>query len=302
MRKKSFIGMVVLFCMTCLAGCRKNPPGNTIQTDSAVHQGYIMHEESDAAGLVQDNSEDPVTAEPELPEEASDNLIKDLATENDVKEGSQDIDITNGNDVTDSQKAPAVNANIYEHVLAQYSDMVQNDFYSSLRDSDNYDSCFGEDIGLEIRAYKQDIFYAFYDIDGNGTVELLIAGGENGVSNAAFAPWNYDLYGYDGTRAVHIFPEMSFGSRINFSLYENGVIEVSYSSSVAESGIDFYRIGADGFTPEQIDSFTAVGHLEGDAPVYTYSQNGKEITQEEYNAGIQSYEIALTTLDWMQIQ
>ena len=52
-----------------------------------------------------------------------------------------------------------------------------------------------------------------------------------------------------------------------------------------------------------MDSFTAVGHLEGDEPVFTYSQNGNEITEEEYNANIQNYEVTLTTvLDWVQIQ
>lgn len=300
MGKKCFIGMVVLLCMACMAGCQENPSGNTVQTGAAVIQGDIVHEESDASGLVQDNSEESVTARPELSEETPGS--KDLAIGNSVKEESQDKGITNENDVTDSQSAPAANEDLYERILVQYRDMVQNDFYSNLRDSADYDSSFGEDIGLEIRAYEQNVYYAFYDIDGNGTMELIIAGGENGVSNPAFSPWNYDLYGYDGTNVIHIFPEMSFGYRTNFSLYENGVIEVFYSSSAAESGVDFYRIGTDGFTPELIDSFTAVGNLEGDEPVFTYSRNGNEITEEEYNANIQSYEIALTTLDWIQIQ
>ncbi len=221
-----------------------------------------------------------------IEEETSGN--KDLATENDGNE--------------ENQKTPTESANIYDSVLTQYSDMVQNDFYINLLDSDNYDSSFGKDIGLEIRTHEQDIYYALYDIDGNGTMELMIAGGENGVSNPSFSPWNYDLYGYDGANVVHIFPEMEFGYRTNFSLYENGVIEVFFSSSAAESGIDFYRIGADGFTPELIDSFTAVCHLEGEEPVFTYSQNGNEIAEEEYNANIQSYEIPLTELDWIQIQ
>lgn len=199
------------------------------------------------------------------------------------------------NDITE-------NMNIYHDVLTQYSDMVQNDFYVNLRDLDTYESSFGEDIGFEIRTHKQDIYYTFYDIDGNGTMELIITGGENAVSNPTFSPWNYDLYGYDGTNVVHIFPEMEFGYRTNFSLYDNGVIEVFYSSSAAESGVDFYKISTDGFTPELIDSFTAVGHLEGEESVFTYSQNGNEITEEEYNANIQSYKIALTELDWIQIQ
>lgn len=227
---------------------------------------------------------------------------KNLVIENGLKKENKDKDITNGNDVTDNQKAPTENTNIYDYILTQYSDMVQNDFYTNLRDSDNYDSSFGEDIGLEIRLHKQDVYYTFYDIDGNGTMELIIAGGKRMASNSISSPWNYDLYGYDGTDVVHIFPEMSFGYRTNFSLYENGVIEVFYSSSAAESGVDFYRIGTDGFTPRLIDSFTITGHLEGDEPVLAYSQNGNEITEEEYTANIQNYETALTTLDWIQIQ
>ncbi len=192
---------------------------------------------------------------------------------------------------------------IYNDVLTQYSDMVQNDFYADLRDSDTYESSFGKDIGFEIRTHKQDIYYTFYDIDGNGTMELIIAGEEKGVSNPSFSPWNYDLYGYDGTNVVHIFPEMDFGYRTNFSLYDNGVIEVFYSSSAAESGVDFYKLSTDGFTPELIDSFTAAAHLEGDEPVFTYSQSGNEITEEKYNAHIQGYYAnALLGLDWIQIQ
>ncbi len=235
-----------------------------------------------------------------IEEETSSN--ENIVIVTDVKEESQDKDIANENNVADSQKASTKNTDIYNYVLAQYSDMVQNDFYINLRDSDNYESSFGESIGLEIRTHKQNIYYTFYDIDGNGTEELIIAGGEYAVSNPSFSPWNYDLYGYDGTNVVHIFPEMEFGYRTNFSLYENGVIEVFYSNSAAESGIDFYKISADGFTPEQIDSFTAVSHLEGNEPVFTYSQNGNEISEEEYNANIQSYEVALTALDWIQIQ
>lgn len=243
-----------------------------------------------------------VQIEPNAVEEENSNN-KGLVKENDIKKESQNKDIATENNVTDNQEAPSGKIDIYDHVLAEYSDMVQNNFYTNLLDSDTYDSSFGEDIGVEIRTHKQDIYYTLYDIDGNGIMELIIAGEENGVSNPDFSPWNYDLYGYDGTNVVHIFPEMEFGYRTNFSLYENGVIEVFHSDSAAESGVDFYRIGNDGFTPELVDSFTTVGHLEGDEPVFTYSQNGNEITEKEYNTSIQSYEVTLTTvLDWIQIQ
>ena len=69
MRKKCLIVIVVLFCMTYLAGCQKNSPRNTAQTDATVNQGNIIHEESDTVELAQNNSEESVTARQELPEE-----------------------------------------------------------------------------------------------------------------------------------------------------------------------------------------------------------------------------------------
>lgn len=216
--------------------------------------------------------------------------------------GSTQMSSVNDNN-TKKENQNISNADMYEYVLAEYSDMVRNNFYVEFRDSDIYESSFGKEIGLEIRTHEQDIYYTFYDIDGNGITELIIAGGENSVSDPVFSPWNYDLYGYNGTKAVHIFPEMNFGYRTNFSFYENGVIEVFYSNSASESGVDFYKIGNDGFTPELIDSFTMVGRLEKESPVFTYLKNGNEITEEEYNADIQKYKVPLkTVLDWTQIQ
>lgn len=206
-------------------------------------------------------------------------------------------------DVSDGCKALSGEAAIYNHILDEYRDMVQNDFYMELRDSDAYDSSFGENVSSEIRFLKQDVYYALYDVDGNGTKELIIAGGGRGGSSSAFSPWNYDLYGYDGDAVVPVFPEMEFGCRTNFSLYENGIIEVFYTSSAAESGVDFYKIAADGIGTELVDSFVMVGHLEGDVPVFAYFQNGGQITEEEYKTKIQSYEVTLTaTLEWVQIQ
>lgn len=202
-----------------------------------------------------------------------------------------------------ADEAPGGNTAVYDYVLDEYRDMVQHDFYLDLLGSDAYDSSFGEDIGLEIRTHKQNIYYAFYDIDGNGTMELVIAGDEHGVSHPAFAPWNYQLYGYNGSEVVSLFPEMEFGYRTNFSLHEDGVIEVFYSSSAAESGFDFYKLGDDGITPQLVDSFATVGHLEGAQPVFAYFQNGEEISETAYNANVARYQVPLATaLDWTQIQ
>lgn len=191
-------------------------------------------------------------------------------------------------------------AGIYGDIIAEYRDMVQNNFYQDLLEKEDllaYENSFGKDIGSEIR-HAQKVYYALYDIDGNGTQELIIGGGED-ASN----PWNYDLYTYDGSKAVHVFPNFEFGYRTNFSLYENGIIEVFYSGSAAESGNDFYRMNAAGTGAEIVENFSIIGSLDSDTTVITYYQGKNVITENEYNQKIQEYEVALQTpFSWTEIK
>lgn len=198
----------------------------------------------------------------ESEEDSSDNLLNTDNAEEDYEtfnmdNAEEDYEAFNTDDISEDDETVNEETDVYDHILEEYRDMVQNDFYTDLLGSDDYDSSFGEHIGFEIRTSRKAVFYALYDIDGNGTKELIIAGGEEGigVSNPAFSPCNYDIYGYDGADVLHIFPDMDFGYGTNFSLHENGIIEVYYSYSATESGYDFYQIGSDGFTPELVDSF-----------------------------------------------
>ena len=191
-------------------------------------------------------------------------------------------------------------AGIYCDIIAEYRDMVQNNFYQDLLEKEDllaYENSFGKDIGSEIR-HAQKVYYTLYDIDGNGTQELIIGGGED-ASN----PWNYDLYTYDGSKAVHVFPNFEFGYRTNFSLYENGIIEVFYSGSASESGNDFYRMNAAGTGAEIVENFSIIGSLDGDTTVITYYQGKNVITEDEYNRKTEEYEVALQTpFSWTEIK
>ena len=128
---------------------------------------------------------------------------------------------------------------------------------------------------------------------------MLIIGGGEDASN----PWNYDLYTYDGSKAVHVFPDFEFGYRSNFSLYENGIIEVFYSSSASESGNDFYRMNAAGTGAEIVENFSIIGSLDGDTPVITNYQGKNVITEDEYNRKTEEYEVARQTpFSWTEIK
>lgn len=231
-----------------------------------------------------------------------------LAKENSIAEKSNaGTDTAEETDITDQPETSADGTSVYEDVLAQYRDMVQHDFYTEFLGSDDYESHFGKDIGVEIRTHRRNIFYALYDIDGNGTEELIIAGeeGDIGVSNPSFAPRNYDLYGYDGNKVVSIFPDMELGGRSNFSLHGDGVIEVVHSLTHGEICIEIYKIGNDGVTPELVECFYTAADLTGEKAVYTYFQNGQtgsEISEEAYRSALQGYETPLAEeLKWEEI-
>mgnify|MGYP004609438133 FL=1 len=194
----------------------------------------------------------------------------------------------------------------YEEVIDEYRDTVQNHFYADLQaeDRDAYEKSFGPDIGEEIRMYEQSVFYSFYDIDGNGTEELIIAAGEPGigVGNLGFLPTNYDIYTYSDGNVVHVFHNYEFGYRTNFDLCDDGLIEVTSSASAAEYDVVFYRIGTDGVSPVVEDVFRCVGTQTGNDTVhFQYTENGKAITEEEYNRKIENYAKPLEGLEWEEI-
>lgn len=192
----------------------------------------------------------------------------------------------------------------YEQVLDEYRDMVQNRFYLDELNTDVREENFGPDIGAEIRMRVQNVFYAFYDIDGNETEELIIAAGEQGigVGNPKFMPRNYDLYTYHDGKVIHVFDDYEFGYRTNFDLCENGVIEVSSNDSAAESSFLFFRIGADGASPVVIDNFVCIGEqIDEKTVVFQHYENGKEITEEEFNRKIEDYAKPLKRLEWQEI-
>ncbi len=188
---------------------------------------------------------------------------------------------------------------VYDTVLAEYEDMVKN---QGSGDIDAYNASFWVYIGTEIRAHEMNVFYAQYDIDGNGREELIIAGRSKDSIEIGTPPRYYDLYTFDGTNVIHVFPNMEFGYRTNFALLENGVIKVQLIYSATESVIDFYRISGDGMTPEQIDSFSMVGDMNSETVTLQYFQRKDEISEQEYQTKISSYGEEITTsLEWTQI-
>ena len=105
-----------------------------------------------------------------------------------------------------------------------------------------------------------DLYYAYYDIDGNGADELLIGSGGGHV---------LALYAFDGRQAVKAVTHES----AYFSIYTDGMI-CETIVSVGGGEHVFKRIADDGYTMEVEHTYTSYFD--------SYYKDNEQITREEY--------------------
>lgn len=206
----------------------------------------------------------------------------------------------------DAAAAPALETDwtaIYDPILSQYRAAIENGFYLDiLRSGDGDWSVIGENINVELLIASGNfesyfVFYALQDIDGNGIPELLIGG-----SDSADTVTNYDVFTYDGTNIVPLFPDLQFGYRVTFRLLSNGIFAVTWNSSAAHSGYSFYRIAEDGITAEEVESICLKADPESSPNTlrcYHDAEGIAEIPEAEYNAILEGYRnISSMELSW----
>lgn len=206
----------------------------------------------------------------------------------------------------DAAAAPALETDwtaIYDPILSQYRAAIENGFYRDILRSGNGDwSVIGENINPELliaSGYFDSyfVFYALQDIDANGTPELLIGGGES-----LDTVTNYDVFTWDETRIVSLFPNLQFGYRTTFRLLSDGIFSVRWSNSAAHSGYHFYRIAEDGITVEEVESICLKADPESSLDTIRYYHDAEginEITEAEYNSILERYDAAPSmALSW----
>ena len=174
-------------------------------------------------------------------------------------------------------------------------------------------NCLVATYGIQGLAEKHDFFgyldvYFNYDSEGNYQImdlqfeeydptATVTDSSTDGVAtertwywakNPRFQPKNYDIYTYRDGNIVHVFDNYEFGYRTNFDLCSGGLIEVTSSVSAAEYDVVFYRIGTDGASHSSGRCISLWGTQTGNDTVsFQYTENGKEITEEEYNRKIE---------------
>lgn len=100
-------------------------------------------------------------------------------------------------------------------------------------------------------------YYDYYDIDGNGTDELLIGYGSGDISIV-------DLYGIEHKNASKLIDEYTLGERSQVSIYPDGRLVLMGSGGADSMQIDVYSFKEDGTIddPETIlDANTSISGL-----------------------------------------
>jgi hypothetical protein len=125
--------------------------------------------------------------------------------------------------------------------------------------------------------------YAFKDIDGNGTPELAIGAGGAGE------PAIYDVYAFDGARAVRLIDDGSLGYRAWCCINADGTIPLWGGQGAGVGAWSFCRIAPDGHTLsliEQIGTERGDNWDSGQESLAYYHIDGaganKQIARKEY--------------------
>ena len=101
--------------------------------------------------------------------------------------------------------------------------------------------------GIIANRERNDLYYGFYDFDGNGVPELVIAAGDDSYQ----AP--EAVYAFDGTKMVYLCKEQALGERATLSVMPDGTFVVRGSSGAAAGVCAIYRIAADGYSTDLLE-------------------------------------------------
>lgn len=141
----------------------------------------------------------------------------------------------------------------YDEYLAKYPNVNPYVMFNYHMDDHTY--YYGDsDTGYD---YPYEIVYQLYDVDKNGTPELLIAQSFKGEMGEKYKLC--DMYAFDGVKAVKLFPEQTFLGDVEQFLvdaYEGADIGQLYIYDepglvgVVSGDASYYKFSADGYSLE----------------------------------------------------
>lgn len=151
------------------------------------------------------------------------------------------------------------NINIaFQKITDEYSEAINKGYDYVIKNNDKYPNV--NNLALfNHKNYPMQFFYCNYDIDNNGTDELLIGYGENKI---------FDVYGFDGNKAVKLFNDETLAERSELIIFKNGVLKIHGSGGAKYGSEEFYKFSDNGYTLNKIKEYIVDWELYPDTPYY----------------------------------
>lgn len=156
-------------------------------------------------------------------------------------------------------------------------------------------------LSLQFRESKDWVIqYAFFDIDENGTNELLL---QLNKKESYATTQIMDVYTFDGERAVKFFQNEKFdldtlAERSTLHIYDDGEMYIYGSNGAAYGSASFYKIDVDGYSCVLTDEYD-VNHY--DFPETPYRNATSQLSTEEFQ-NLLNHRQELTDFIWQDIQ
>lgn len=175
---------------------------------------------------------------------------------------------------TDPVQIPPEEA-AYQKILEEYEEVLHADSQAFLEHPEAYFQ--GDHAILQLyhrnhTKYQGDsFFYAYDDLDDNGTEELLIGfGWDDWINENPGAARVVDLYGFDGATAVQLMDEPTLGESSSIIMSEKGpMIYITFNGQGQPVVTEFW---VEGCAVEKIRTYTSDSHtiegLEQDKVLY----------------------------------
>ena len=214
--------------------------------------------------------------------------------DNEHKTENKDKSDENDEEIEDSDK---LDNERYTAIIEEYRKAMNDIGYNDGVDVEKIYPNINEHMMHYYHGGSASFSYVFYDVNKDEKNEMIVGDGSNGI---------YEMYTYDGSKAIKFYNQSCLGDRCNSSIYDNGIIYFYGSGGAMIHGLDFYKIASDGYSKETYKSYSV--EYDSNKNVTITDNNTKSVTNyktdEEVISSVvgNSEKVDLSKLNWVEIK
>ncbi len=148
---------------------------------------------------------------------------------------------------------------------------------------------FLSSLSLSSAVLPETVGFQLYDLNTDGVPELFVGLNYEEPNEDLFV---YDVYTWADGQTVQLMDDIGYRSG-TCEICVGGIIKDEYSSSAADSGMDFHRLPSGGKALETVERISAHGDIESGVMRYYRDVEGNaanEISEDEYDRIEDQYE------------